>query len=74
MSNEIMDSLLKRINELAAKNKAEGLSAEEIEERDRLRKEYLRIFREGFKQRLENMYYTDENGNEVNVKDRKKNK
>lgn len=74
MSNEIMDSLIKRINELAAKNKAEGLSAEEIEERDRLRKEYLRIFREGFKQRLENMYYTDENGNEVNVKDRKKNK
>jgi len=74
MSNEIMDSLLKRINELAAKNKAEGLSAEEIEERDRLRKEYLRIFKEGFKQRLENMYYTDENGNEVNVKDRKKNK
>ena len=69
-----MDSLIKRINELAAKNKAEGLSAEEIEERDRLRKEYLRIFREGFKQRLENMYYTDENGNEVNVKDRKKNK
>ncbi len=69
-----MDSLLKRINELAAKNKAEGLSAEEIEERDRLRKEYLRIFKEGFKQRLENMYYTDENGNEVNVKDRKKNK
>ena len=67
-----MDSLLKRINELAAKNKAEGLSAEEIEERDRLRKEYLRIFKEGFKQRLENMYYTDENGNEVNVKDRKK--
>lgn len=63
-----MDELLKRINELAAKNKREGLTDEELRERDDLRKEYLALFREGFKKNyLENMYYVDEEGNQVKI-------
>ena len=44
-----------RINELARKNKAEGLTPEEIKERDALRKEYLANFRKNFRARLENI-------------------
>ncbi len=63
-----MDELIKRINELAAKNKAEGLTDKELEERTALRKEYLELFREGFKKNyIDNMYYTDEDGNETKI-------
>ena len=63
-----MDELIKRINELAAKNKAEGLTDKELEERTALRKEYLELFREGFKKNyIDNMYYTDEEGNETKI-------
>ena len=46
---------LDRINELAKKNKAEGLNKEELAEREVLRKEYLEHFRSHFKSRLENI-------------------
>ena len=36
-----MDEVIKRINELAAKNKAEGLTPEEVEERAKLRRIYI---------------------------------
>lgn len=45
-----------RINELARKNKTpEGLTPEELKERDILRKEYLANFRAHFKSRLDNI-------------------
>lgn len=50
-----MDELIKRINELAKKKKSAGLTKEEAEEQIELRQQYLDKFREGFKQRLENI-------------------
>ncbi|CEI72017.1 MULTISPECIES: DUF896 domain-containing protein [Romboutsia] len=46
---------LDRINELAKKNKAEGLTKEETIEREGLRKEYLEHFRAHFRSRLDNI-------------------
>jgi len=46
---------LDRINFLAKKNKEEGLTKEELVEREVLRKEYLENFRAHFKSRLENV-------------------
>ena len=44
---------LDRINELAKKNKEGILSADEIKEREILRKEYLENFRAHFRSRLD---------------------
>ncbi|MBE6022739.1 MAG: DUF896 domain-containing protein [Cellulosilyticum sp.] len=49
-----MDELIKEINELAHKKKAEGLTPEEQARQDVLRKKYLEIFRGNFKQQLAN--------------------
>ena len=59
---------LKRINELAKKAKAVGLTEEEIRERDILRKEYLAAFRQNLTAQLDNVYIVDENGNETPLK------
>ena len=47
--------LIDRINYLANKKKSEGLSEEEVKEQEELRKEYLKLFRAGFKQRLDSI-------------------
>ncbi len=52
--------LIERINKLAKKQKEVGLTEKEKEEQAELRNEYLRLFREGFKQRLENMTFIDD--------------
>lgn len=44
-----------RINELANKSKAEGLTEDEKKEQKKLRDEYLSVFRKGFRKRLENL-------------------
>lgn len=51
----IDQKLINRINELAKKNKTEGLTAEETKEREKLRKIYLKEFKKGFKQRLDSI-------------------
>ncbi|WP_339030994.1 DUF896 domain-containing protein [Spiroplasma endosymbiont of Cantharis nigra] len=57
-----MESLLKRINELAKIAKERELTNEELKERDQLRKKYIAIFRKGLEQQLENVTIIDENG------------
>ena len=52
-----------RINELARKAKAEGLTPEENQERARLRQEYVDAVRADLVAQLENTYLVDERGN-----------
>lgn len=59
------EKLLKRINELAHKNKKEGLTEAETKEREKLRKEYLKNFREAIRSNIEMMRIFDDNGKEV---------
>mgnify|MGYP003195374153 CR=1 FL=1 len=62
------EGLVERINELARKEKSEGLTFEEVEERARLREQYLREFKAGFEKNImSNMYIVDEKGNKVKV-------
>lgn len=49
---------MERINVLAKKAKAEGLTVAEKEEQKVLREEYLVKFRESFRQQLENIEIT----------------
>lgn len=58
------EELIKRINELAKKSKAEGLTDEEKAEQAQLRAEYIAAFRQGVKNTLSNVYVVDEKGNE----------
>ncbi len=57
-----------RINELAHKAKAEGLTPEETEERDALRQEYLNAVMANARSVLENTYIVDEQGNKRKLK------
>ncbi len=57
-----------RINELARKAKTEGLSPEETEERDRLRKAYIADFRSSLEAHLDNTYVVDAKGNKTKLK------
>lgn len=52
-----------RINELAHKAKAEGLTEEEQKEREVLRQEYLNAVMANARSVLENTYIVDEKGN-----------
>ena len=55
--------LIERINELARKSKAVGLTDEEKAEQKQLRDEYRFAFRQNLTQQLEHTYIMDENGN-----------
>ena len=51
-----------RINALAKKAKAEGLTEAEAAERAQLREEYLKDFRAGLRQQLDNTYVVGPDG------------
>ena len=52
-----------RINELARKAKQEGLTSEELQERDALRREYIESVKANLRSQLDNTYLVDERGN-----------
>ena len=52
-----------RINELAKKQKSEGLSAEELAEQKVLRREYIDSFKASLVSQLNSLYIVDEKGN-----------
>ena len=57
-----------RINELARKAKAEGLTPEEEAERNELRNMYLADIRLNLQAQLDNTYIVDEKGNKQKLK------
>lgn len=61
----ISDEKLKRINELAKKQKTVGLTQEEKKEQQALREEYLQRFKEAFSKQLKNVRVFDPYGNDV---------
>ncbi|MBO8155139.1 MAG: DUF896 domain-containing protein [Bacillaceae bacterium] len=56
---------INRINELARKSKAEGLTEEEKQEQQKLRQEYLKSVRASFKNQLTSIKIVDPLGNDV---------
>lgn len=62
-----------RINALARKSKAEGLTEEEKAEQQKLRRAYIDSFKESLTAQLENTYIIDETGHKKKVERKKKN-
>lgn len=70
VNNMTMDETIARINVLARKAKAEGLTPEETEERDRLRRVYIDAYKASLVAQLDNTYLVDEKGNKRKLKKR----
>lgn len=66
-----MNKVIERINELAKKAKTEGLNAEELAERDQLRRIYIDSVKASLTGQLENTYivYPDGTKKKVERKD-----
>ena len=64
-----MNEVIARINELAKKAKtAEGLTPEELTERDKLRRIYIDSYKQNLVAQLENTYIVQPDGTKVKVK------
>ena len=63
-----MNEVIARINALAAKNKAEGLTQEELIERDKLRRIYIDSVKASLVGQLENTYIVRPDGTKTKVK------
>jgi len=63
---------IKRINELARKQKSEGLTDEEKSEQAELRREYIESYKRSLVAQLENTYVVDEKGNKQKLTERVK--
>lgn len=63
--SSIDPKLIARINELAKKKKAGTITAVELKEQEKLRQEYLKAFRGGFKQQLMGIKVVDAKGNDI---------
>ena len=62
-----MNAVIARINELARKNKAEGLNQEELAERDKLRRIYIDSVKASLVGQLENTYIVSPDGTKKKV-------
>jgi len=62
-----MDKVIKRINELAAKAKKDGLTPEEVTERDKLRRIYIDSVKASLVGHLENTYIVRPDGTKEKV-------
>ena len=63
----ITDEKLARINELARKAKAEGLTSAETKERDVLRREYIEAVRANLRGQLNNINIQELDGSITNI-------
>lgn len=66
-SKEMNDEKLKRINELARKSKAEGLTEAEKKEQAELRREYIEAVRRNLRGQLDNIDIREKDGTIVNL-------
>ena len=64
-------SKIDRINALAKKAKAEGLTEEEAAERKALREEYIAAYRKNLRSQLDNMVIIEPNGERRQLKPKK---
>ena len=62
-----MDEVIRRINELAHKAKAEGLTDEETKERDILRRQYIDAFKRSLTAQLDNTYIVTPDGKKTKL-------
>lgn len=65
----MLQETIARINELARKAKAEGLTDEEINERDALRRIYIDAVKKNLTAQLDNTYVVDEHGNKRKLRE-----
>ena len=62
-----INDVIARINELAKKAKAEGLTEEELQERDKLRRIYIDNIKQGLVGQMENTYIVSPDGTKTKV-------
>ena len=62
-----INAVIARINELAKKNKAEGLTEAELAERDKLRRIYIDSVKSNLVGQLENTYIVRPDGTKTKV-------
>ena len=67
-----MNTVIARINELAAKAKAEGLTPEELTERDKLRRIYIDSVKASLVGQLENPYIVSPDGTKRKLESKNK--
>ncbi|AWM75482.1 DUF896 domain-containing protein [Lactobacillus kullabergensis] len=65
MNEDLEKKLINRINELYHKKESVGLTEDEEIERKKLHLEFIKNFRAGFKQDVENLVIIDKNGKEI---------
>jgi uncharacterized protein YnzC (UPF0291/DUF896 family) len=59
-----MEETIERINQLARKAKTVGLTDEEIDERNELRKQYIEVFKGNLKIQLDSIRYVEDEENQ----------